>query len=98
MMAAKVCGCTKIIAVDILNARPGGSPGAGATHAINSKTTEDVSGKIREITRAAGTDYAFDTTGIPSCLRSANLCIRSGGRPAALPSPAPLSWTRGPPG
>jgi aryl-alcohol dehydrogenase len=80
VMAAKVCGCTKIIAVDILDSRLEATLKLGATHTINSKTTEDVTAKILEITKGRGTDYAFDTTGIPSCLREANRCIRRGGR------------------
>jgi aryl-alcohol dehydrogenase len=96
MMAARVCGCTKIIAVDILDARLEAALELGATHAINSKTTEDVAGKIREITKGRGADFAFDTTGVPSCLRAANLCIRSGGRAGGVAITGPIeldSWS-----
>lgn len=62
IMAAKLCGCAKIIAV-------GGNPASlklakelGATHAINRKETEDL---IESIMNAAGggVDYAVDTSG-----------------------------------
>lgn len=62
IMAARIAGCEKIIAV-------GGNPKSlelalelGATHTINRKETDDIVGTIHEITDG-GCDYAIDTSG-----------------------------------
>ncbi|MBQ9321629.1 MAG: NAD(P)-dependent alcohol dehydrogenase [Eubacterium sp.] len=62
IMAGKLCGCAKIIAV-------GGNPASlelakelGATHTINRKEVDDLSGAIMQ-TAGGGVDYAVDTSG-----------------------------------
>lgn len=62
IMAARIAGCMNIIAV-------GGNPASlklalelGATHTVNRKETEDISGAIRAIT-GAGADCCIDTSG-----------------------------------
>ena len=62
IMAARIAGCEKIIAV-------GGNPKSlalalelGATHTINRKETDDIVGTIHELTDG-GCDYAIDTSG-----------------------------------
>lgn len=62
IMAAKLCGCSKIIAV-------GGNPDSlklalelGATDAVNRKEVEDLTGTIRSLTEY-GVDFAVDTSG-----------------------------------
>lgn len=70
LMAARIAGCINIIAV-------GGNEESlklalelGATHAINRKSCEDISGRIREIT-GDGADYAVETSGVLSMLHTA---------------------------
>ena len=70
LMAARLAGCAKIIAV-------GGNEKSlelalelGATHVINRKECADIPGKIREIT-GAGLDFAVETSGVPSMVRIA---------------------------
>lgn len=67
IMAAKIAGCSKIIAV-------GGNPKSlelakelGATHTVNRKECDEVAA-VRELTNG-GVNYAIDTTGVGECVR-----------------------------
>lgn len=67
IMAAKIAGCSKIIAV-------GGNPKSlelakelGATHTVNRKECDEVA-TVKEITDG-GVDYSIDTTGVGDCVR-----------------------------
>ena len=67
IMAAKIAGCAKIIAV-------GGNPKSlelakelGATHTVNRKECDEVAA-VRELT-GGGVNYAIDTTGVGACVR-----------------------------
>lgn len=85
MMAAKISGCTTIIAVDIHDARLTLAKELGATHIINSKST-DVLEKIREITNQVGVNYSVDTTGVESVMKLSLdvLAIRGVAAPIAV--------------
>jgi len=63
VMAAKVVGCSKVIAVDVVDSRLELAKELGATHVLNSKKV-DVVEEIRRITDG-GTNYSLDTTGVP---------------------------------
>jgi aryl-alcohol dehydrogenase len=76
-MAAVVCGCTTIIAVDINDGRIEAAKGFGATHTVNSSKTDPVQ-KIQEIT-GGGADYALECTGIPKVLRQGVDALAMGG-------------------
>lgn len=65
LMAAKVVGCTTIIAVDITPERLDLADTLGATHTINA--TENVVDQIKEITDG-GADYSVVCVGIPQVL------------------------------
>jgi aryl-alcohol dehydrogenase len=62
VMAAAVCGCSAIVAVDVLESRLEMAKTLGATHGVlvgrDTKTSEE----IRKIV-PGGANYAFDTTG-----------------------------------
>lgn len=78
IMAAKIAGCAQIIAISgnptsILLAKE-----LGATHTINRKETDDVVGKIKEITKG-GVHYAIDTSGVPELVRKALASVRAMG-------------------
>ena len=67
IMAAKIAGCAKIIAV-------GGNPKSlelakelGATHTVNRKEVDPVQA-VKEITNG-GVNYSIDTTGVGECVR-----------------------------
>ena len=83
IMAAKIAGCEKIIGI-------GGNPASltlakelGATHTINRKETDDIVGKIVEIT-GGGAHYAIDTSGVPDFVRKALNCLRMLGTAVVL--------------
>lgn len=68
IMAAVVCGCTTVIAVDINDGRLGAALRFGATHTVNGSETDPVE-EIRKIT--GGVDYSLECTGIPKVFRQA---------------------------
>ncbi|MGP5327552.1 NAD(P)-dependent alcohol dehydrogenase [Halomonas sp. TG39a] len=70
IMAAKVAGCTTVIAVDIHDSRLELALEIGATHAINS-SSRDVAEEIKTITDGEGVQYAVDTTAIPAVTKKA---------------------------
>lgn len=70
IMAARIAGCTKIIAVDIHDSRLELAQELGATHTINSKNG-DVVTELRSITGGKGINFALDTTGLPGLLAQA---------------------------
>jgi aryl-alcohol dehydrogenase len=68
VMAAKVVGCTTIIAVDLNEGRLALARELGATHAINGR--EDAVAAIQAIT-GEGVQYSLECTGLPKVLRQA---------------------------
>ncbi|MGW0891136.1 NAD(P)-dependent alcohol dehydrogenase [Saccharopolyspora sp. NPDC002578] len=83
LMAAKVAGCTKIIAVDLVPDRLALAEELGATHTINGKTSEDVVAEIQAIT-GRGADFSVDTTAVTSVVRQAVGCLALKGTCATL--------------
>lgn len=69
IMAARVAGAAKIIAVDITQSRLDLALELGATHVVNSQETDPVAA-IQEIT-GGGADFTLETSGIPAVLRQA---------------------------
>lgn len=75
IMAAKIAGCAKIIAI-------GGNKESlklalelGATHTINRKECDDIVAAVREIT-SGGAHYSIDTTGVADFVRKALASVR----------------------
>jgi aryl-alcohol dehydrogenase len=77
IMAAVICGCTKIIAVDIMNGRLELAKSFGATHVINSKEADAVE-EIRKLT-GSGAKYTLECTGVPKVFRQAVDSLMMGG-------------------
>jgi aryl-alcohol dehydrogenase len=69
IMAARVAGATKIIAVDVNPARLSLALELGATHAINSRETDPVE-EIRKFT-GGGADFTLECSGRAAVLRQA---------------------------
>jgi S-(hydroxymethyl)mycothiol dehydrogenase len=67
---ARVAGANKIIAVDIDDRKLSTATELGATHTINSKTTDAVEG-IRDLTDGNGADVVIDAVGRPETYRQA---------------------------
>jgi aryl-alcohol dehydrogenase len=69
LMAARIAGCSTIIAVDKVKSRLALAMELGATHSIDAGT-EDVLARIPEIT-GGGVDYALEATGVPAVMSQA---------------------------
>ena len=80
IMGAAAVKCGKIIAVDIIDDRLEMAKTYGATDAINSRETEDIPARIRELTDGKGADYALDTTAVESCTLNALKSLHTGGK------------------
>ena len=69
LMAAKIAGCSTIIAVDMIESRLELAKELGATHTINAGNEDTVS-KIAEIT-GGGADYTLEATGVQAVMAQA---------------------------
>ncbi|OLR95554.1 S-(hydroxymethyl)mycothiol dehydrogenase [Actinokineospora bangkokensis] len=67
---AKLAGATTIIAVDVDDRKLEWAKGFGATHTVNSRSTDPVEA-IRELTGGFGADVAIDAVGRPETWKSA---------------------------
>jgi aryl-alcohol dehydrogenase len=79
VMAAKIAGCSKIIACDIVEQRLQLALELGATHTINAKVKADVVAAVQALTDGEGAHYAVDCTGIGTCVRQSLVSVRSAG-------------------
>jgi aryl-alcohol dehydrogenase len=70
LMAARLCGCDPIIAVDIHAHRLALARALGATHVINHASCSDVVGEVRSIARD-GVRFAVETSALPAVLQEA---------------------------
>lgn len=87
IMAAKIAGCSTIIAVDIHDSRLDLAKSLGATDVINSKS-QDAVAAIRRLTLGAGVNASVDTTGLSAVMKSALDVLAIGG------TLAPVAVTR----
>lgn len=74
IMAARVVGCTTIIAVDLNETRLALALELGATHAITASTA--VVAEIQAKTGGEGVQYSLECTGLPQVVRQATDCLR----------------------
>ena len=79
IMAAKIAGCTKIIACDIVEPRLRLAEELGATHTIDATSVADVPSEAMSLTDGAGVHYSVDCTGVSSCVRQSLVSVRSAG-------------------
>jgi aryl-alcohol dehydrogenase len=77
ILAAAACGCTKIIAVDVVDDRLNMAVSFGATHAIN-PTKVDPTAEIQQIT-GGGLNFALDSTGNMKVIAQAIGSLAGGG-------------------
>ena len=78
VMAARVVGCTTIIAIDVHAHRLALAKELGATHVIDASTTADVVGAVRAI--GGGVQFALDTTAVVKVAQQAAECLLPLGR------------------
>lgn len=77
VMAAMVCGCTRIIAVDFNPSRLALASELGATYCLNPAEHDDLITSIMTIT--GGADYSVECVGNPKVLRQAVDCLAAHG-------------------
>lgn len=82
LLAARIAGCTTIIAVDRNKDRLALARELGATHAIDA-VGEDVKSRIREIT-GDGAEYALETTAVPNVVTTMTKSLAVHGHGAAV--------------
>lgn len=78
VMGAKIQGCKSIIIVEPVEARRKLAVELGATHAIDPKSTDDVTAAIQTI-EPTGLDYAFEASGLPTVVETALASLGSHG-------------------
>lgn len=75
IMAAKLVGCTTIVAVDMNPARLQLALELGATHVIDARN-QDVVEAVRALTAGEGVQYSLECTALPKVLRQAVESLR----------------------
>jgi aryl-alcohol dehydrogenase len=85
VMAAKLVGCTTIIAIDLRKERLTVAREIGATHVIDAGS-DDVLSQITDIT-GRGAHFSVDTTGNPAAVALSVNCLRQRGHSAQLAAP-----------
>jgi aryl-alcohol dehydrogenase len=86
LLAAKVCGATTIIAVDIVESRLELAKALGATHVINSQTQNPVD-LIKDMTQG-GANFALESTGRPEILQQSVAALGILGKVGVVGAPA----------
>lgn len=88
IMAGRVAGCSRVIAVDIHESRLDLARELGATDTINTKDV-DLTDEIMRLTDGRGADYVVDTTARPELLRKAADALGLRGTLALVGAAAP---------
>lgn len=78
LMAAKIAGCTPIVAVDVYEHRLALARELGAAHTINTRDCRDVAAEIRNAT-GGGALHAVEASAAPPALRAAIDSLMPGG-------------------
>jgi len=68
---AELAGANPIVAIDLVDSKLDMARQRGATHCLNSKTTPNLDGAIREIVGGKGPDKVVETTGVKSVIELA---------------------------
>jgi len=85
IIAARIVGCSTIVAVDIVPERLRVACELGATHAVSGPSDNPVA-EIIELT-LGGTNFSLDTTGVPAAVASSINCLRARGVSAQVAAP-----------
>ncbi len=85
IIAARIVGCSTMIAVDIVPERLRMARELGATHAVSGRADDPVA-KIVELTRG-GANFSLDTTGVPTAVANSINCLRARGTSAQVAAP-----------
>jgi S-(hydroxymethyl)glutathione dehydrogenase / alcohol dehydrogenase len=79
IQGAALCGASRIIAVDLVDAKLQLAREFGATDVVNGKQTDAVDA-IKSLTGGLGVDYAFEVIGIPAAIQQAFGALKRGGK------------------
>ncbi|MEC8916634.1 MAG: NAD(P)-dependent alcohol dehydrogenase [Pseudomonadota bacterium] len=82
VMAARIAGCSQIIAIDVHERRLTLAKELGATHVFNGQTA-DIVEEIKSVTRG-GVHYGVETTGVPQVVRQGLQALRPRGQLAIV--------------
>ncbi len=83
LMAAKLSGCTTIVAVDIRDERLELARELGATHTINHAASKGVVADIQKFVKG-GVDFSIETSALPAVFREAVESLQQGGGQCVL--------------
>ena len=87
VMAAVICGCSPIIAVDVRPGRLALAQELGATHVVDARKVDPVEA-VAELT-GGGVEASLETSGVPGCCASPSTSLGPTGRAG---SSAPRRW------
>ncbi|WP_247383124.1 MULTISPECIES: zinc-binding dehydrogenase [unclassified Bradyrhizobium] len=85
IIAARIVGCSTIIAVDVVPERLRVAQQLGATHVVSGRG-EDPVAKIVDLTRG-GANFSLDTAGVPAAVANSINCLRARGVSAQVAAP-----------
>lgn len=88
IQAARLAGCTRVIAVDPDSARLALAGQLGAAELLNPKEV-DVPAAVRDLTAGRGADIAFEVVGAPQPFQTAVASVRKGGAVTLVGNIAP---------
>jgi L-iditol 2-dehydrogenase len=86
IQAARLAGCTRVVAIDIDEGRLQLARQLGATDALNPGAREPA-GAVRELTGGRGAGVVFECLGTAATVRTAIACARKGGTAPAVELP-----------
>jgi L-iditol 2-dehydrogenase len=78
VQALRTAGCGKLIAIDLDEKRLETARRFGADHVLNANSP-DVNSAVRDLTKGAGADLAFEVVGNAAAMNTAVLSVRKGG-------------------
>lgn len=87
VQGGRVCGAQTVIAVDVSDSKLEAALRFGATHTVNSATT-DVVAAVLETTRGRGADYVFVTVGAKAAFDQSYSLLAKGGAVVLVGMPA----------
>jgi len=86
IMAARLAGCSTIIAVDVRAERLARALELGATHTIDGRAP-DLAKAVAALGKGRGVDHSLDTTGVPEVVAASIGCLRQRGSSAQVAAP-----------
>lgn len=92
LMAARLCECSPIIAVDVQDTKLRLAQAFGATHLVNAEAENPLE-RIRQIVGATGVDFAVEAAGRTGTIEGAFQSVRNGGGLCVFASHPPAGET-----